>query len=495
VSRGCCTRSEEPATSSVPTGRSPLALWRRLPIRWRLSGGSAILTLTILCAFAAAVGVLATRQIRTDFRDQVRRAADDMARKLKVDLDFRRGRTTCRGVGLEDYGSAERAAVRVVLRGQVICGERALDLGSPRMDATEVDGRRVESREVPLTVNGNPALGFAIAQYARPLSDVRHTMREVWILLGLGVLGGAGLALLAGLAVARRAMAPIASLTETAREIGRTRDPGRRIDVPDGSDEVAELARTLDGMLQSLDAERAETEAALGRQRRFVADASHELRTPLTSVLANLELLAGELEGEPHEAAASALRSARRMRRLVGDLLLLARADAGRAAPRETVDLAEVIVDAAGELGPLAEGHEVEVDAPAPVPVEGTRDELHRLALNLLENGIAHTPPGTRVRIEARRDGEDALVAIQDDGPGVPPDLAPRIFDRFVRGAGDAGGGTGLGLAIVRAVAESHGGAVALAPPAQGRGARFEVRLPAARAPSPTTRLLSPLGP
>jgi signal transduction histidine kinase len=257
---------------------------------------------------------------------------------------------------------------------------------------------------------------------------------------------------------------------------------------------VAELARTLDGMLQALDAERAETEAALGRQRRFVADASHELRTPLTSVLANLELLAAELDGESHEAAASALRSARRMRRLVGDLLLLARADAGRVAPRETVDLAEVIVDAAGEAGPLAEGHEVEVDAPGPVPVEGTRDELHRLALNLLENALAHTPPGTRIRIEARRDGDEALVAVEDDGPGVPAELAPRIFDRFVRGAGDAGGGTGLGLAIVRAVAESHGGAVRLAPPVDGRGARFEVRLPAAPASRPAP-LLSPLGP
>jgi signal transduction histidine kinase len=476
--------------------RNPLVLWRRLPIRWRLSGGSAILTMAILCVFAAAVGVLATRQIRTDFRDQVRRAADQMARNLRVDLDFRHGKATCTGVDLKDYGSAERAAARVVLRGQVICGERSVELGSPSTDPVEVNGRRVESRQVPLSVNGTPALGFAIAQYARPLSDVRHTMGRVWILLGLGVLGGAALALLAGLAVARRAMAPIASLTETGREIARTRDPGRRIDVPEGSDEVAELARTLDDMLQALDAERAETEAALGRQRRFVADASHELRTPLTSVLANLELLAAELEGEPRETAASALRSAKRMRRLVGDLLLLARADAGRIAPRETLDLGEIIVEAAGEAGPLAEGHDVEVDAPAPVPVEGTRDELHRLALNLLENALAHTPPGTRVRVEARRLGDDgALVAVEDDGPGVPPELAPRIFDRFVRGAGDAGGGTGLGLAIVRAVAESHGGEVRLVEPAHGRGARFEVLLPAAPAPRPAARQLSPLGP
>ena len=158
--------------------------------------------------------------------------------------------------------------------------------------------------------------------------------------LGLGVLGGTALALLAGVATARRAMAPIAELTETARTIERTRDPSRRIPHPEAEDEVAELARTLDGMLHALDQARAETEATLARQREFVADASHELRTPLTSVLANLELLEEVLEGEQREAAASALRSSRRMRRLVADLLLLARADAGRITRHEPVDVA-----------------------------------------------------------------------------------------------------------------------------------------------------------
>ena len=121
----------------------------------------------------------------------------------------------------------------------------------------------------------------------------------------LGVLGGSGLALLAGLMVARRAMAPIAALTASAREIERTRDPSRHMPQPEADDEVAELARTLEGMLEALDAARAETEAALSRQREFVADASHELRTPLTSVLANLELLAEQLDGEDARGGAA----------------------------------------------------------------------------------------------------------------------------------------------------------------------------------------------
>ena len=126
------------------------------------------------------------------------------------------------------------------------------------------------------------------------------------------------------------------------REIERTRDPSRHVPLPKADDEVAELARTLEGMLQSLDAARSSTEAMLARQREFVADASHELRTPLTSVLTSLELLSEELEGEQADTAQAALRSARRMRRLVADLLLLARVDAKRVQPHEPTPLDEV---------------------------------------------------------------------------------------------------------------------------------------------------------
>ena len=173
-----------------------------------------------------------------------------------------------------------------------------------------------------------------IVQYGRRVSDTEATVKRVELFLLLGVLAGSGLALLAGMAIARRAMAPIAELTSTAAEIARTRDPSRGVPQPQADDEVAELARTLEGMLRELDAARGETESTLARQRQFVADASHELRTPLTSVLANLELLAESLHGDQGEAARSALRSSQRMRRLVADLLLLARTDVGARRPR-----------------------------------------------------------------------------------------------------------------------------------------------------------------
>jgi two-component system OmpR family sensor kinase len=294
----------------------------------------------------------------------------------------------------------------------------------------------------------------------------------------VGVFAGTALALLAGMAMARRAMAPIAELTMTAAEIARTRDPSRRIPASAAEDEVAELARTLEGMLRELDAARSETESMLARQRQFVADASHELRTPLTSVLANLELLAETLRGDQGEAARSALRSSQRMRRLVADLLLLARTDVGRVVQRERLNLAQTVVEAAAELGPVSGEHDISLEV-HPVTVEASRDELHRLTINLLENALRHTPPGTAIYVTTgiAPDGSAELV-VEDEGPGVAPELAADIFERFVRGAGDRGGSFGLGLSIVQAVAQSHGGSVTLEPRAQGTGARFVVRLP-----------------
>jgi two-component system, OmpR family, sensor kinase len=235
-------------------------------------------------------------------------------------------------------------------------------------------------------------------------------------------------------------------------------------------------------MLVALTAARAETETALERQREFVADASHELRTPLTSVLANLELLAESLDGEQQDAALSALRSSRRMRRLVADLLLLARHDAARQAPHTPTDIGQVLVEAAAEVGAIASEHELSIHA-RPAVVDGARDELHRLALNLMENAIRHTPPGTHVRAAVERVNGAVRLTVEDDGPGIPAELRERVFERFVRGSGDRGGSSGLGLSIVQAVAGSHGGSVTIQSPTRNgairpHGTRFEVVLP-----------------
>jgi len=197
--------------------------------------------------------------------------------------------------------------------------------------------------------------------------------------------------------------------------------------------------------------------------------------------------------------ASSALRSSRRMRRLVADLLLLARVDAGRGGLRENVDLARVVGEAAAEAAPVVAGHGLTIDLPngdtrGPI-VEGVSDDLHRLALNLIENALAHTPPGTDVRVRLSADGDVAVLEVDDAGPGIPPDMRERIFDRFVRGPGDSGGGgSGLGLAIVRAVTEQHEGSVEVAASEAG-GARFVVRLPAVPVRAPLTPLRPPAAP
>ena len=474
-----------PASSIRSAARATSSAYRRLPIRWRLAGGSAALTLVILCGFAAIVGVLTDRRLHADFSRQVAAAADDLVRSLPLKRVFdQEGRSrlvcatnACPISNLTDYASPQDAVVQIVtLDGSQVRSSR----GAPSFPAPEYLGRsaefagyRIETRRLAVT-NLTDEL---FVQYARRLSDVDETAARVRFFLAFGVLGGAALALLAGLATARRAMTPIASLTDTARTIARTRDPSVRLPRPTSKDEVAELADTLGAMLHSLDQSRAETEAALSRQREFVADASHELRTPLTSVLANLELLEEELSGEQRDTAASALRSTRRMRRLVADLLLLARADAGRAAPHVPVDLGSVVVEAAAELEPMARDHVLSVDAEPGAVVDGARDELHRLALNLMENAVKHTAPGTAIRAAIRREGRAVELVVEDDGPGVPDDLAQRVFERFVRGGADRAGSSGLGLSIVRAVAETHGGNVRLER-SEGGGARFVVSLP-----------------
>ncbi len=454
-----------------------------LSIRWRLAGISAALTFAILCGFAYVIGELTARRIRSDFSNQIIATTEDVASRVKVQIDTQ-GRLVDVQPELDDF-AANRAVIRILSDGGFsIAGStraKALSPGRfPTVGTKDADGFRIATQRV----NFEP-FGSGFLQYGRQLSDVQATIQRVRLFLLFGVLMGTGLALVAGLMLARRAMAPIAALTATTREIARTRDPNRRVPMPDADDEVAELARTLEEMLQALEASRAESAQMLSQQRRFVADASHELRTPLTSVLANLDLLTDTLDGDQREVAESALRSSQRMRRLVADLLLLARQDAKRAAAREPIDLQRVAVAAAAELGPIAAHHELHVDA-APARVCGAEDELHRVALNLMENAVKHTPPGTTITVATRTDGEDAVLEVCDDGPGIPSELHARIFERFVRGEGDRGGSSGLGLAIVRAVTVAHGGTVRLAAYEAGRGARFTVRLPLAPVGAPS---------
>jgi signal transduction histidine kinase len=467
--------------------------FRRLPVRLRLAVISASLTFAILALFAIVVAVSAARQVHSEFDDDLRGTASDLKGKLI--------QPTLEGPQVFNDKRAVRAAASG--RGVIwiflpnhdpIANPGAADLGEPRAGIRDYGDYRVVA--VPVLSPGGVTVGYL--QYGKPRDGVRHTLGRIQLFLALGVVGGTVLAFFAGLALARRAMSPIAALTAAASEIAQTRDPTRELPKPEADDEVADLANTLEEMLHALDASRAETEGALSRQREFVADASHELRTPLTSILANLEMLEAELDGDHRDMAGSALRSSRRMRRLVADLLLLARADAGRGGFTELLDLGAVVSEAAAEAAPVAAGHELSLDLPngnggEPL-VNGVADDLHRLALNLIENALAHTPPGTEVTVHLAGGTGGAVLTVADAGPGIPPEMRERIFDRFVRGDAEcAGGGSGLGLAIVRAVAERHGGSVEVGESEAG-GASFTVRLPLA-ATQPPPQQVRPLQP
>ncbi len=464
----------------------------RLPVRLKVAVVTAALTFAILCLFAIVIGAVAEQRIRDGFDDDLRATAADLQDNLSVEPDSSGRQALDRSDEevLNAYSSGG-AVVRIVnLTGGVVYPPGAAPLTGAQDGISHVGDLRVVSRQLVApaleprgTFDRIPrpvAEPVAYVQYAKPENSVELTVNKVRVFLAFGVFGGTVLAFLGGLYVARRAMRPIAGLTRAAREVARTRDPDVTLPKPRANDEVSDLAETLEDMLRELSAARGESEAALERQRDFVADASHELRTPLTSILANLELLEPELEGESRDMAGSALRSSRRMRRLVADLLLLARADAGRQAPRLALDLAVVAAEATIEADPLAAGHTLTLDAPEPVPVLGVADDLHRLMANLIENALIHTAPGTPVTVSIRATGGSAVVVVEDRGPGIPEPMRERIFERFARGGGDsAGGGSGLGLAIVRAVAEAHAGRVEVLD-APGGGARFVITLPLA---------------
>jgi two-component system, OmpR family, sensor kinase len=475
--------------SSGLSGRLPGPLGR-LPIRLRLAASVAGVVFAILIAVAVAVGWTTAHRLRADFNAAVNSQAVNIAGDLRPDYDPVNGSLVFRASPAA-LSEITNGALRIFTEGgqpyQHTPG--APDMGSPFAASRQVRGYRVANVPQRFGPQGNDTI---IVQYGVPVIALAREIHTLELFLALGVLVGTALAFGAGSLVARRAISPIAELTAAASEIARTRDPSRTLPEPIADDEVAELSRTLSGMLSALLEARNETEATLDRQRQFVADASHELRTPLTSVLANLELLVDSSNGADRELAQSALRSTQRMRRLVGDLLLLARADARHAPSREAVDLAETVTLAASELEPASREHVLELDVQAARTL-GSRDDLQRVATNLIENAMRHTPAGTHVTASTRTlpDGRTELV-VADDGPGIAAEVRDTLFQRFVRGAGDRGGSFGLGLAIVAAVAQAHGGEVAVDESPHG-GARFTVRLPApADRPEPSVSPAQP---
>jgi two-component system OmpR family sensor kinase len=240
-------------------------------------------------------------------------------------------------------------------------------------------------------------------------------------------------------------------------------------------------------MLNQIEQAFAARSASEARMRQFMADASHELRTPLSSIRGYAELFRHGAKGRPDDLGKAMTRiesESARMTQLVDDLLLLARLDEGRPLETTNVDISELAVDAAADAAVADHEHPIKVEAPEPVEVVGDEARLRQVVANLLRNATVHTPAKTPIEVSVTRQGDMAELRVADHGSGVPPEIAARIFERFVRAdqaRGREHGGSGLGLAIVHAIVAAHQGSLTLET-RPGGGATFVVQLPV-RAP------------
>ncbi|HXZ61718.1 MAG TPA: HAMP domain-containing sensor histidine kinase [Acidimicrobiales bacterium] len=316
-----------------------------------------------------------------------------------------------------------------------------------------------------------------------PTNDTLASLRRIELLASLAILVAMGALVLV---VVRRGLRPLREMAGTADAIA-SGDLARRVPEGPSGTEVGQLGHALNEMLAQIEGAFAEKSASEERLRQFVADASHELRTPLTSIRGYAELLArGSFSDE--EGRRKALKriedEATRMGGLVEDLLVLAELDRGRPLRAESVDLQRVCADAVDDSNAVPHGHRLRLAAGEPVLVRGDAERLAQVAHNLIRNALAHTPDGTEVVVSTGVVGDRGYIEVADDGPGIPPGEAGRVFDRFYQGDPSRSvTGTGLGLAIVHAIAEALGGTAEVVPTARP-GATLRVTLPlAGRAP------------
>ncbi|MGD9099013.1 MAG: ATP-binding protein [Anaerolineae bacterium] len=337
------------------------------------------------------------------------------------------------------------------------------------------------------TVNDGQPNGWF--QIATSLEAIHNTRQELLYILVRGSIVGVLVSALMGALLAQRALSPIHAATQTAVQITRADDLGRRIPHLGPPDEVGQLVGAFNEMLERL-------ERIFRAQQRFVADVSHELRTPLTTVRGNIDLL--RRMGGADLASLNAIQDeADRMVRLVGDLLMLARADAGRLPiAHEIVEIDAVLVEVAQQARLLGGDRlYIDVECPPldygePLTVLGDIDRLKQLLLNLSDNAIKHTPDGGRVSLCLAQSDGWVRLTVADTGTGIPPEDLPHIFDRFYRAEksrwrkpatnqDSPGIGAGLGLSIARWIAEAHNGRIEVQSEL-GKGSAFHVWLPLA---------------
>lgn len=328
--------------------------------------------------------------------------------------------------------------------------------------------------------NGTAVIGAI--QIASSLANRDDVMASLRALLGAGSLVTLLAAALLGWLIAGAALGPIGRMTRTAASIGAAHDFTKRLPVPRARDEVGVLSTTLNSMLAELECAHKQVTQSLVDQRRFVADASHELRTPLTSIRGFLSLLDRKppiSRTDARTALAATIAETDRVIRLVNQLFVLARTDAGQIryelAP---VPIAPLIETLAEQIGGRIANRTLTVQVDRYLIALGNADAIMQVLLNLIENALTHTPPLSQIALTATADDGRAIITVADAGPGIAAEYLPHLFKRFYQiHPSRTGNGAGLGLAIAHALAEAQGGALSVES-APGQGSRFMLSLP-----------------
>jgi two-component system OmpR family sensor kinase len=445
----------------------------------------------LLALVAAGLAVSGTVVYRA-LEDSLRRRVDqqlaqsrsavltELARGERLGFPFPSGRSVIPSGTFGEWRRPDGAVLRYVERTRPVPllpsrlaeGEEFFRTGSV--------GARVGYRVMSTSLGDNGTLLVAL-----PIDDVEQTLHR--LLRTEMVVAAVVLILLTALAlwVVRLGLRPLERIGATAGAIAGG-DLSRRVEPAEPRTEIGRLGLSLNAMLGQIESAFAERQASEDRLRRFVADASHELRTPLTAIRGYAELFRRGAAERPEDLTRAMRRieeESARMGGLVEDLLLLARLDQGRPLERATVDLVALATDALADLHALEPDRPVSFEHPETLAVTGDEARLRQVVGNLVDNARQHTPPATPVHVRLSQRDSRAVLEVADEGPGLLPGEAERVFERFYRSdpaRARTTGGTGLGLSIVAAIATAHGGTVEAADGPAGRGARFVVELPVA---------------
>ncbi|MFZ3070121.1 MAG: ATP-binding protein [Anaerolineaceae bacterium] len=341
---------------------------------------------------------------------------------------------------------------------------------------TTTKGEHLLIYSSPIFMNGELQM---ILQIARPLTERDRSLESLRNTLTIASLVTLAIAFGVGWILSGYTLRPIQRITQTAQEIGNERDFTRRVDYQGPQDEVGQLATTFNGMLVNLEEAYRKVANSLQMQRNFVADVSHELRTPLTTLRGNLGLLRHEPpipQDEQADILNDMVDETDRMIRLVNELLVQARADAGQSLAHEPVNLTPLMEEAIRQAHQLAEERDIILASPADLTILGDRDALKQVLLILLDNALKHSSSG--VKLEAKQTGKVMEICVIDQGEGIPAEQLGHVFDRFYRGEKTYTPGFGLGLSIAKGLVEGMGGTIMMESE-MGKGSTVRMQLQA----------------